>query len=123
MLLGMFLVPAARDPLRNLTLIWFTVRSSVVHAAIMAIQAFLSPDHKGHLGRCADVALGSSCAGFSNPKGKTGAIAGDWVNLKNSPDRGAKMNVQRFFGIVVVILLIIVAVLTARLAVATLFVH
>jgi hypothetical protein len=46
--LGVFLLVAARNPLEHLSLIWFTVLSSVVHAAIMAIQAF-EPGHHGHL--------------------------------------------------------------------------
>ena len=47
--LGVFLIRAARDPFANLSLIWFTVWSSVVHAAIMAVQSFMHPDHMGHL--------------------------------------------------------------------------
>src|SRR5215472_4988584 len=47
--LGVFLILAARDPLKNLSLIWFTVWSSVVHGGIMAIQAFVFPEHRGHL--------------------------------------------------------------------------
>jgi len=46
--LGVFLLNAARNPAANLSLIWFTVVSSVVHAAIMAVQSF-SDDHIGHL--------------------------------------------------------------------------
>jgi hypothetical protein len=46
--LGVFLLNAARNPAANLSLIWFTVVSSVVHAAIMAVQSF-SDDHMGHL--------------------------------------------------------------------------
>lgn len=46
--LGVFLIMGARDPMANLSLIWFTVWSSFVHAAIMAIQA-LEPGHHGHL--------------------------------------------------------------------------
>jgi hypothetical protein len=46
--LGIFLLNAARNPAANLSLIWFTVWSSVVHAAIMAVQSF-SDDHVGHL--------------------------------------------------------------------------
>ena len=46
--LGVFLINAARNPAANLSLIWFTVWSSVVHAAIMAVQSF-SDDHMGHL--------------------------------------------------------------------------
>lgn len=47
--LGAFLIRAARDPLANASLIWFTVWSSVVHAAIMAVQSLAEPMHKGHL--------------------------------------------------------------------------
>lgn len=47
--LGIFLLIAARDPLSNRSLIWFTVWSSVVHAGIMAAQAVVYPDHRGHL--------------------------------------------------------------------------
>jgi Family of unknown function (DUF6632) len=47
--LGVFLIIASRDPLRNLSLIWFTVWSSIVHAAIMAAQALVYPEHRGHL--------------------------------------------------------------------------
>jgi hypothetical protein len=47
--LGVFLLNAARKPLANLSLIWFTVWSSVVHAVIMAVQSFGHGDHMGHL--------------------------------------------------------------------------
>jgi hypothetical protein len=47
--LGVFLIRAARDPLANLSLIWFTVWSSLVHAGIMAYQATANPMHHGHL--------------------------------------------------------------------------
>jgi hypothetical protein len=47
--LGVFLIRAARDPLANLSLIWFTVFSSLVHGAIMAAQSFMHPMHMGHL--------------------------------------------------------------------------
>ena len=47
--LGIFLMLAARNPQANLSLIWFTVWSSVVHAAIMAVQSFGHGDHMGHL--------------------------------------------------------------------------
>jgi len=47
--LGVFLLIAARDPLRHLSLIWFTVWSSLAHAAIMAAQAISSPSEHGHL--------------------------------------------------------------------------
>ncbi len=47
--LGVFLMLAARNPLEHLSLIWFTVWSSVVHGGIMAVQALVYPQHKGHL--------------------------------------------------------------------------
>jgi hypothetical protein len=47
--LGVFLLLAARNPLQNVSLIWFTVWSSVVHGAIMAVQALVHPEHRGHL--------------------------------------------------------------------------
>ena len=47
--LGVFLILAARDPLAHLSLIWFTVWSSVVHGAIMAAQSFSEPAERGHL--------------------------------------------------------------------------
>src|SRR5579862_889956 len=47
--LGVFLLIAARDPLRHLSLIWFTVWSSLVHAGIMAVQAISYPSEHGHL--------------------------------------------------------------------------
>jgi hypothetical protein len=48
-MLGVFLINAARNPMANLSLIWFTVWSSVVHAAIMAVQSFGGGHHMGHL--------------------------------------------------------------------------
>jgi hypothetical protein len=47
--LGVFLVIASRNPLGNLSLIWFTVWSSIVHGVIMATQALKYPEHRGHL--------------------------------------------------------------------------
>ena len=47
--LGVFLIMAARNPLANLSLIWFTVWSSLVHSAIMAFQALADPVNHGHL--------------------------------------------------------------------------
>ena len=50
--LGVFLIFAARDPLANRSLIWFTVWSSIVHGAVMGVQSF-GGGHMGHL--CGDV--------------------------------------------------------------------
>lgn len=47
--LGVFLIRAARDPLANASLIWFTVWSSLVHALVMSWQAVQQPMHRGHL--------------------------------------------------------------------------
>ena len=47
--LGIFLMRASRDPLAHRSLIWFTVWSSVVHGAVMAIQSVVYPQHIGHL--------------------------------------------------------------------------
>jgi hypothetical protein len=47
--LGVFLLIASRNPLRHLSLIWFTVFSSLVHAAIMTVQSLNIPSEHGHL--------------------------------------------------------------------------
>jgi hypothetical protein len=47
--LGVFLLIASRKPLENLSLIWFTVWSSLVHAVIMAAQALANSEQIGHL--------------------------------------------------------------------------
>jgi hypothetical protein len=47
--LGVFLLIASRDPYAHKSIIWFTVWSSVVHGAIMAVQAFNDGAESGHL--------------------------------------------------------------------------
>jgi hypothetical protein len=47
--LGIFLWRAASDPARNLSLIWFTVWSSLAHAAAMAYDSVAGSDQMGHL--------------------------------------------------------------------------
>jgi hypothetical protein len=47
--LGVFLLIASRNPLAHLSLIWFTVWSSIVHGGIMAVQSLANPEHRGHL--------------------------------------------------------------------------
>jgi hypothetical protein len=39
--LGVFLIRASKDPLSHLSLIWFTVWSSLVHGGIMLVQAMV----------------------------------------------------------------------------------
>jgi len=47
--LGIFLLLASRNPSANRSLIAFTAWSSLVHAAIMAVQAFQNANERGHL--------------------------------------------------------------------------
>ena len=47
--LGIFLIAASRNPNAHRSLIWFTIVSSIVHAAIMAVQAFGDHHERGHL--------------------------------------------------------------------------
>src|SRR5262250_780663 len=47
--LGVFLLIASRNPLAHVSLIWFTIWSSVVHAGTMAVQSFMHADQMGHL--------------------------------------------------------------------------
>jgi Family of unknown function (DUF6632) len=47
--LGVFLLIASRNPYAYASIIWFTVWSSVVHGAIMGVQAFNDPAERGHL--------------------------------------------------------------------------
>jgi hypothetical protein len=47
--LGVFLLIASQDPYAHKDIIWFTVWSSVVHGAIMAVQSFNDPAERGHL--------------------------------------------------------------------------
>ena len=47
--LGVFLLIAARNPYAHKSIIWFTVWSSVVHAAIMGFQALTDTAERGHL--------------------------------------------------------------------------
>jgi hypothetical protein len=47
--LGVFLLLASRNPSAHRSLIAFTAWSSLVHAAIMAVQAFQHASERGHL--------------------------------------------------------------------------
>ena len=47
--LGIFLVLSSRCPEKNLSLIWFTFWSSVVHGTIMGIQAIVDEAIHGYL--------------------------------------------------------------------------
>ncbi len=68
--LGVFLLIASRNPLAHLSLIWFTVWSSVVHAAIMAVQALANPDQIGHLwGDVPALLVVAAVLAFLTPRG------------------------------------------------------
>ena len=47
--LGVFLLIAARNPNRHLGIVSFFIWSSIVHAAVMAVQALQNPMHVHHL--------------------------------------------------------------------------
>jgi hypothetical protein len=47
--LGLFLLRASRDPLRHLSLIWFTAWSSLVHGGVMLVHALRDPVEKANL--------------------------------------------------------------------------
>ena len=67
--LGVFLLMAARDPLANRSLIWFTVWSSVVHGGIMAAQSIAYPEHRGHLiGDVPALLIVAVALGFLTPR-------------------------------------------------------
>jgi hypothetical protein len=68
--LGVFLLRAAREPEAHLSLIWFTVWSSVVHGGIMAVQAIADPAERGHLpGDVAALFLVAVVLGVLTPRG------------------------------------------------------
>jgi hypothetical protein len=46
---GVFLWLAARNPSRHVSLISFTIWSSIVHGATMAVQSIANAQHFGHL--------------------------------------------------------------------------
>ena len=72
--LGVFLLLAARNPLANLSLIWFTVWSSLVHAGIMAVQAMNMPS-------------ANRKSGFGRYAGLTGIGEQSFVSLRCRPRR------------------------------------
>jgi len=47
--LGVFLILAAKDPLANASLIWFTIWSSIVHGGIMLVQAIIDESDRANL--------------------------------------------------------------------------
>ena len=47
--LGIFLIRAAKDPMAHVSLIWFTIWSSIVHATIMLVQALVDATERANL--------------------------------------------------------------------------
>ncbi|MFA0811424.1 DUF6632 domain-containing protein [Microbulbifer epialgicus] len=47
--LGVFLIRAAKNPAANVSLIWFTIWSSLVHATIMLFQALVDHTERANL--------------------------------------------------------------------------
>jgi hypothetical protein len=47
--LGFFLIRAAKDPMADASLIWFTIWSSIVHGGIMLVQAIFDETEKANL--------------------------------------------------------------------------
>ncbi len=68
--LGVFLFRAAKDPLANTSLIWFTVWSSIVHGGIMFVQALVDEtDRVNLLGDVPALFLVAIVLWFLMPKG------------------------------------------------------
>jgi hypothetical protein len=68
--LGIFLLWASRKPEAHLSLIWFTVWSSVVHGLIMSVQVAIDPAEHGHLlGDVPALILVAIVLGFLTPRG------------------------------------------------------
>jgi len=75
-----FLLWASRRPEAHLSLIWFTVWSSVVHGGIMAVQALVDPAERGHLpGDVAALFLVAAVLGVLTPRGVVAHAARDTV--------------------------------------------
>ncbi len=67
--LGVFLLVASRNPLAHLSLIWFTVWSSIAHGGIMAMQSLANPEHIGHLwGDVPALFVVAAVLGFLTPR-------------------------------------------------------
>ena len=68
--LGVFLLRAAKNPLAHASLIWFTIWSSIVHAAIMLAQAVVdATEHANMLGDIPALFLVAFVLWYLMPKG------------------------------------------------------
>ncbi len=85
--LGVFLLWASQKPEAHLSLIWFTVWSSVVHALIMAVQVMIDPAERGHLlGDVPALLLVAIVLGFLTPRE---VVPVTDVVQKNTKDRSS----------------------------------
>ena len=67
--LGVFLFLSARDPERHLSLISFTIWSSIVHAGTMAVQSIVNPAHRAHLyGDVSALFITAALLGWLSPR-------------------------------------------------------
>jgi membrane protein DedA with SNARE-associated domain len=74
--LGVFLILAARDPLANRSLIWFTVWSSIAHGSIMLVQAIVDDAERMNLlGDVPALFLVAAVLGLLMPRGQEAAHA------------------------------------------------
>ena len=89
--LGIFLLIASRNPLAHLSLIWFTVWSSVAHAGVMAAQALANPEHRGHLvGDVPILLIVAVVLAFLTPRGTAAnsALLGAWQAADGTKQNG-----------------------------------
>jgi hypothetical protein len=70
--LGVFLFIAASDPQRHLSLISFTIWSSIVHGGTMAIQSMVNTEHWAHLyGDVPALFIAAALLGWLSPQAFT----------------------------------------------------
>jgi hypothetical protein len=76
--LGIFLLLAARKPRQYGAIVWFTVWSSVLHGAVMAIQAYVDPAERGHfLGDIPGILIVAAVLAYLMPR--DAQFAGDGI--------------------------------------------
>ena len=88
--LGVFLILASRRPLEHLSLIWFTVWSSVVHGGIMTAQSLVATENHGHLlGDVPALFIVAAVLAVLTPRGRKECASkrkgtGSWMTLATS---------------------------------------
>jgi len=99
--LGIFLIAAARDPSNHVSLISFTIWSSLVHAGIMAAQALYDGHELGHLtGDVPALILVAAVLWFLMPSSKQSAIGSSRESSRGgfSESRRAVLSQGQTFG-------------------------